>query len=117
MSAVGLFPSFPISTCVEYDCFFLLCVRPERPTEVTKTAPHFLFSKYPVGVAGEKTSNTMRVPKSSQQVKSKGVWYGVKQVIENEQYVEVFDLDSNPYLTFGQTGTHSIPFSDIEDAR
>ena len=59
MSAVGLFPSFPISTCVEYDCFFLLCVRPERPTEVTKTAPHFLFIKYPVGVIGKKTTLTM----------------------------------------------------------
>lgn len=25
---------------VEYDCFFFLCVRPERSVKVTKTAPH-----------------------------------------------------------------------------
>ena len=26
-----------------YDCFFLLCVRPERSVEVTKTASHLCF--------------------------------------------------------------------------
>lgn len=38
----GLHPiCTPYQAGVEYDCFFLLYVRPERPTEVTKTAPHF----------------------------------------------------------------------------
>lgn len=59
----------------------------------------------------------MRVPKSSQQVKSKGVWYGVNQVLESDQLVEVFDPNVDPFISMGQFGTHLIPFTDIEDAR
>lgn len=66
----GDFLSYTIPSGCGVRLFFLLCVRPERSTEVTKTAPHFLLffinllgSQHIARIVMSKQSKTLLVRK------------------------------------------------------